>query len=281
MIFRPRPLSATTSHPRPRYRLASKSRPWFYCGTFPTRPFTSSSSRCQQQTHYDVLGVPTSVSRADLKKRFYVLSKENHPDLHSNSKEHTTRFQQISESYTVLADSDKRRKYDRDVMQTRPSVRSGSGFAGARPATGLSKRRSAFKRPPPSFYGKQANPSQSQSSSPDAESDPSGASSSAYAWGPEPQFQQTADFDPKHVFRTQSVEDERRDRRRAAAAAAAQHQYDEDGNMWARFVMVTVIVVAGTTVGSLLVSVFGNRPTGGGMVRGDGSLRRSKAKDGG
>ena len=175
----------------------------------------------------------------------------------------------------MLADPEKRRKYDRDVMQTRPTVRSGSGFAGSRPATGLSKRRSTFRGPPPSFSGGRPSGSQSQQGSEEA----SGSSSYAYAWGPEPQFQQSSDFNPQPVYRTQTVEDQRREQRRAAAAAAAaQAEYDEDGDFWSKFVIVTVVIIVGTTVGGIVASTFDTKPRGGGMVRGDGSLRRPEGE---
>lgn len=69
----------------------------------------------------------------------------------------------ISEAYTVLSSPDRRAKYDRDVLRLhqvssspsaapRGSYSSSSGPAGARPASGLSRRRGTFRGPPPSFY---------------------------------------------------------------------------------------------------------------------------------
>ena len=82
------------------------------------------------------------------------------------------------------------------------------------------------------------------------------------------------------MFRTQSVEDERRNRRRSAAAAAAQTAFDEEGEFWARFVMVTLVVVVGVSVSSLVVGMMDAQPKGGGMVRGDGTLRRPHSESG-
>ena len=136
MILRPHPLSHATLPLRHRCFANTKSQSCAPPISHSQRPFTTSNIFFQEakSTHYDVLGVSPSVSHAELKKRFYVLSKENHPDLHPGSKEHTTKFQQISESYTVLADPDKRRKYDRDVMGSRPSVQKGSGFRWLTPS---------------------------------------------------------------------------------------------------------------------------------------------------
>lgn len=71
----------------------------------------------------------------------------------------------ISEAYTVLGNTDKRAKYDRDVLRLhsqfsspsspdhpRGGSYSSTGPAGARPASGLSRRRGTFRGPPPSFY---------------------------------------------------------------------------------------------------------------------------------
>jgi len=65
----------------------------------------------------------------------------------------------ISEAYAVLGNSENRQKYDRDTGRTtanpRTNVRRGSHSSsayGARPASGLSRRRTQFRGPPPSFY---------------------------------------------------------------------------------------------------------------------------------
>jgi curved DNA-binding protein CbpA len=65
----------------------------------------------------------------------------------------------ISAAYTVLGNPETRQRYDRDILKTtshgnvapRGSYHS-SGPAGGRPASGLSRRRTHFQGPPPSFY---------------------------------------------------------------------------------------------------------------------------------
>lgn len=130
-----------------------------------------------------------------------------------------------------------------------------------------------FRGPPPSYGTRGAADTKDEGTS----NASGGGGGSAYAWGPEPQFSQTADFDSQPVFRTQSVEDERRNRRRSAAAAAAQTAFDEEGEFWARFVMVTVVLVVGVSVSSLIVGMMESQPKAGGMVRGDGTLRRPES----
>ena len=97
-----------------------------------------------------------------LKRSFYSLSKVHHPDRNPNDPQAAERFVRISEAYAILGVPAKRQQYDRDVLQTHHSQSQSShrpkgsyyssGPAGGRPASGLSKRRSQFRGPPPSFY---------------------------------------------------------------------------------------------------------------------------------
>ncbi|KAK8056614.1 hypothetical protein PG993_001841 [Apiospora rasikravindrae] len=114
--------------------------------------------------HYEALKLPTNASPADIKRSFYALSKTNHPDHNRSDPAASKRFMRISEAYTTLSSPEKRTRYDRDVLnlhhphESHPGRRGGSysstatNPAGGRPASGLSKRRSAFRGPPPSFY---------------------------------------------------------------------------------------------------------------------------------
>ncbi|QIW98090.1 hypothetical protein AMS68_003608 [Peltaster fructicola] len=94
---------------------------------------------------------------------FYTLSKAYHPDLHPNDPNASKRFVQISEAYAVLSSADKRHIYDRNFARAHQgpsdkqaypsgSFSSASSPAGGRPASGLSRRRTQFRGPPPSFY---------------------------------------------------------------------------------------------------------------------------------
>lgn len=65
----------------------------------------------------------------------------------------------LSEAYHVLSHADRRRAYDRSLPHTphhHPARHHGSysstGPAGGRPASGLSRRRGTFTGPPPSFF---------------------------------------------------------------------------------------------------------------------------------
>ncbi|KAI4842766.1 DnaJ-domain-containing protein, partial [Aureobasidium sp. EXF-8845] len=125
------------------------------------RSFHASSLRCQAglPDHYATLGIATTASAGDVKKQFFQLSKKHHPDHNPNDPTAADRFVKISEAYNVLGSVDKRATYDRDFLRaSQPSSshpqgsHHSSGPAGGRPATGLSRRRTQFKGPPPSFY---------------------------------------------------------------------------------------------------------------------------------
>ncbi|EXJ86155.1 hypothetical protein A1O1_06525 [Capronia coronata CBS 617.96] len=223
--------------------------------------------------HYDVLGIGQHATQAELKKQFYVLSKETHPDLNRDNPEAGKRFMQISESYSVLGDPEKRKRYDRDMIHvhghrhhhgTTSSHHHRGTHAGHRPPSGLSRRRSAFKGPPPSFY---AHGKPSANTSNQARASQAGTfNASAFAdegkWDP--------DFDARSTYKTQTLEDYRRASRRAAELAAAQAEIEAD-NFWGRFLAVTSVIVLGVSLGTVIVGMA-NTPRGG-LTRGDGSRR--------
>lgn len=269
------------------------------------RSFTNTPRPSQQpQSHYDILGVSPSTSPPELKKRFYALSKTHHPDLHPTDKTAVQKFQQISESYSVLSDPDRRRRYDRDVLHLHhqhrqnsssynvndPQQQRGGTYAGSRAPTGLSKRRSAFRGPPPSYfrhgqggsYDPNVNPSARASSSANTAYDGHnytgpGGGGSGTTYDPD-----APDFDARPVYKTQTAEDSRRNARRAAALAEAQEAAEADGDFWARFVIVTGVLLVGVTVGGLIVGRSGSgRGSGvgsGGLVKGDGTRREREKK---
>ncbi|CAH8864675.1 unnamed protein product [Trichobilharzia szidati] len=66
--------------------------------------------------YYELLGVPQNVEATDLKKAYYKLSLQWHPD--KNTKEDTTIiFQEIQEAYKVLSDPHERAWYDKHRAQ--------------------------------------------------------------------------------------------------------------------------------------------------------------------
>lgn len=247
----------------------------------------SSTVKRQASNHYETLKVSPSVSKADLKKQFYVLSKETHPDRHPDDPKAGERFAELSEAYSVLGNDEKRHRYDRDVMRQQQGTRGGVSqrggtYAGSRPATGLSKRRGTFRGPPPSFYAHgggressmgaqqgQREGTSHQSSQYQAGTFNAGAYAEPGHWDPA--------FNPQPIYKTQTVEDHKRQSRRAAEMAAAHEYAEEEGNFWARFVIVTGVVFLGVSLGTLVVSSINSKPRNvGGLTRGDGSLRKER-----
>ena len=284
-----------------RYRLTYLHPPLQYRAHPPTcrtsfrpcyRSFTTSLPLHDNPTnHYEVLGVDPTISQPALKKQFYTLSKENHPDLHrtdhSGTQNRTQKFQAISESYSVLGDPEKRRRYDRDVLRlhqrrhpapSNPDSQQGT-YAGSRPASGLSKRRSAFRGPPPSYFAHGRRPPNASANNSSSQT----SSSSSTSYGAPSWHGETVDYNSEPVYRTQTAEDQRRNTRREAAVAAAIADAEEENDFWAKFVAVSVILVVGITVGTLVISMGASGPggggRGGGMVRGDGTLRSRDGKE--
>jgi DnaJ homolog subfamily A member 2 len=64
--------------------------------------------------YYDVLNLNKDCSDNDIKKSYYKLARENHPDKVDESKreEATKKFQKIGEAYEILSDPEKRKIYD-------------------------------------------------------------------------------------------------------------------------------------------------------------------------
>jgi molecular chaperone DnaJ len=66
-----------------------------------------------KRDYYDVLGVAKTASEDEIKQAYRRLARQYHPDVaKENPKSAEEKFKQISEAYEVLADPEKRRRYD-------------------------------------------------------------------------------------------------------------------------------------------------------------------------
>ena len=61
------------------------------------------------KNYYDVLGVPKSASKEDIKKAFRKLAHQYHPDKKDGNAD---KFKEVNEAYSVLSDDQKRKQYD-------------------------------------------------------------------------------------------------------------------------------------------------------------------------
>jgi molecular chaperone DnaJ len=81
-----------------------------------------------KRDYYDVLGVGRDASADDLKKAYRRRALENHPDKNPDDREGAEeRFKEVSEAYQVLADPERRTRYDRFGHA---AFEDGAGFGG-------------------------------------------------------------------------------------------------------------------------------------------------------
>jgi molecular chaperone DnaJ len=82
-----------------------------------------------KRDYYEVLGVDKSASQDDIKKSYRKLAKKFHPDMNpTNKAEAEEMFKEVSEAYEILADPQKRQKYDQYGHAGMSDTFGGGGF---------------------------------------------------------------------------------------------------------------------------------------------------------
>ena len=66
-----------------------------------------------KRDYYEVLGVSSSASEAELKKAYRTKAKELHPDRNSDNPNSESQFKEVNEAYDILKDQNKKAAYDR------------------------------------------------------------------------------------------------------------------------------------------------------------------------
>jgi len=61
---------------------------------------------------YQVLGVTKSADKGDIKKAYFKLAKQHHPDTNKDNPQAAEKFKEATEAYEVLKDTDSRNVYD-------------------------------------------------------------------------------------------------------------------------------------------------------------------------
>ncbi len=69
------------------------------------------------KSYYTILGIPSNASLDEIKSAYRNLAKAYHPDRKSGD---SGKFKEIHEAYSVLKDTEKRRRYERQRRQERP-----------------------------------------------------------------------------------------------------------------------------------------------------------------
>ena len=179
----------------------------------------------------------------------------------------------ISEAYNVLGTSQKREIYDRENRRKsnppsaaeRQGSYSSSAPLGSRPASGLSRRRTQFRGPPPSFcqgggWGTHSTKRRAQAevaasgaadmAAGSARNSARAAASGGFGPGGAPAGwdNDVPHFDRDAHYRTQEHQDERRRRRLEEEA-----MYGESGGgVWVNFFLLSGVVALASSVPLLL-----------------------------
>jgi DnaJ-class molecular chaperone len=80
------------------------------------------------ESFYNILGIPETASKDDIKKAYRSLSLKLHPDRNPNNLEAVSKFQKINEAYETLGDDEKKAEYD--MMNKNPFLRMASHGGG-------------------------------------------------------------------------------------------------------------------------------------------------------
>mgnify|MGYP002855001778 CR=1 FL=1 len=67
---------------------------------------------------YQILGVSKSASGAEIKSAYRKLARKYHPDLNKDDKSAAEKFKEISNAYDIIGNSDKRKKYDNNEIDS-------------------------------------------------------------------------------------------------------------------------------------------------------------------
>ena len=80
-----------------------------------------------KRDYYEILGVPKNANDQQIKSAYRKLALQYHPDRNQGNKEAEERFKEAAEAYSILADSEKRSRYDR-FGHAGVSSQAGAGF---------------------------------------------------------------------------------------------------------------------------------------------------------
>ncbi|MGB8686500.1 MAG: J domain-containing protein [Microcoleus sp.] len=80
--------------------------------------------------YYAILGLTKTANADEIKKTFRKLARKYHPDMNPGNKEAEARFKEVNEAYEVLADPEKRQKYDQYGQYWKQAAATPGGWPG-------------------------------------------------------------------------------------------------------------------------------------------------------
>jgi DnaJ-class molecular chaperone len=83
-----------------------------YSNTKFNRRWFATASTSKRTCYYDLLGLSKGATTDDIRRKFFEMAKIHHPDV-SSDPESTRIFQNLSEAYCVLTNSEMRNDYDK------------------------------------------------------------------------------------------------------------------------------------------------------------------------
>ncbi|XP_028125030.1 chaperone protein dnaJ GFA2, mitochondrial-like isoform X2 [Camellia sinensis] len=117
-------------------RNAVNNRSWLRIGVLKSN-FGAGTARSIHGTgfmaardYYDTLGVNKNATASEIKKAYYGLAKQLHPDTNKHDPEAEKKFQEVQKAYEVLKDEEKRAQYDQLGHETYEHGANGGGMGG-------------------------------------------------------------------------------------------------------------------------------------------------------
>ncbi len=96
------------------------------------------------KTYYEILGVPRTATKDEIRKAYLKLAHKYHPDKTGGDKKAETRLKEMNEAYDTLKKEDRRRKYDAELDNPFADARDSSGTRSGAEASGAGFDASSF-----------------------------------------------------------------------------------------------------------------------------------------
>lgn len=103
--------------------------------------------------YYETLEVAQTATKKEIKKSYYRLSKQYHPDHNPGDATAAEKFKAVGKAYSILSDDVKRKEYD-EQLAAGPGSRPGTG--AGEPGAARQGRGPAVRRPEPRAPGASA-----------------------------------------------------------------------------------------------------------------------------